>query len=318
MNIKVTDKISSASPFSYLNDFDAQLKANFSFLKKSGAALQGSLTSEAESSSKTPNDPSGLYMDESVRSPNFKKRTGPIRMLVIHRMRLDETSAKTILTSKSSKVSANYLASGQSGNISRLVKDENAAFHAGKSKWKGLGGKEINNVALGYEVALRTGEKMTPKAFNNIVTHIKSLMAQYNLGPDDIVYHSDIAFLRRANDPGADFPVRELAEHGIGVSVKTKPSNFTIPVFKPGDAAPELMDFQKALARFGYDIKTNGVFYPGMAAIVGVVQKRFLGIDSDGRVIDAATLDVGHQLGAYASSNEASAANSTNVFKGIN
>ena len=75
----------------------------------------------------------------NVFTPNYdlKKRTAnSIKTIVIHYtgMQSERESIKR-LTSSRSQVSCHYLIN-RSGKILKMVKDENIAWHAGKSKWQ--------------------------------------------------------------------------------------------------------------------------------------------------------------------------------------
>ena len=86
-------------------------------------------------------------------SKNFdkKKRTRKnITSIILHYtgMQSERESIKR-LTIRSSKVSCHYLIN-RSGKIFRLVKDENVAWHAGKSMWGKY--KNLNKNSIGIEI----------------------------------------------------------------------------------------------------------------------------------------------------------------------
>ena len=120
------------------------------------------------------------------------------------------------LKDPSSKVSCHYLIN-RKGVVMQMVKDENLAWHAGKSRWKNY--KNLNNRSLGIEL-INKGHRFGYENFSN--NQIKSLVAlcnklkkQYNLKKENFLGHSDIAPLRKL-DPGEKFPWKRLSNNNIG------------------------------------------------------------------------------------------------------
>lgn len=123
--------------------------------------------------------------------------------------------------------------------IYRLLSDLKEAKHAGISQWKNI--KLFNHCSIGiefhspnYAYALkRKDEQLNWYHFEKFSTDqitagillIKNLMKQYHIPAQNILMHSDIAAWRFVNeqpqiaktDPGAYFPMEQLAQNGIGI-----------------------------------------------------------------------------------------------------
>src|SRR5438045_8935320 len=86
-------------------------------------------------------------------SPNFDERHLPISMIVLHYTGMpDAQGALDRLTSPEAKVSCHYLVD-EDGAIYRLVDESHRAWHAGKSRWRGI--SDVNSARVGLEVVTR-------------------------------------------------------------------------------------------------------------------------------------------------------------------
>jgi len=158
---------------------------------------------------------------KSIFSPNFdkKKRSNKsIKFLVIHYtgMQSERESIKRLCSPKS-KVSSHYLI-GKNGKVYRLVKDNQIAWHAGKSCWGKY--KNLNKNSIGIEM-VNKGHRLGYTNFKNeqlrnLIKISKNLIKKYKIKRKNIVGHSDIAPLRKL-DPGEKFPWKRLADNKIGV-----------------------------------------------------------------------------------------------------
>ena len=156
----------------------------------------------------------------SIYSPNFdkKKRSKKsIKLLVMHYTGMQsERESLSRLCDPKFKVSCHYLI-GESGNVHRLVQDNNVAWHAGKSCWGKY--KNLNKNSIGIEL-VNKGHKFGYKNFKkkqirSLIKISKKLIKKYKIKKQNIVGHSDIAPLRKI-DPGEKFPWKELASNKIG------------------------------------------------------------------------------------------------------
>lgn len=171
----------------------------------------------------------GYLFFSQPKSSHFSERTEPIKYIIVHAF--DESLDEMIKKLDELNISTHYLIDNN-GKIIQLVEDDKVAWHAGKSYWKGTVG--LNAYSIGIELqSASVGQTIFPekqiKSFQKLVF---SLMAKYNISPENILGHSDIAPTRKV-DPGKMFPWKKL---GIG----------------PQDINEENM--LKKLAIIGYDV----------------------------------------------------------------
>ena len=112
--------------------------------------------------------------NHSIKNRNKKK----IKFIVFHYTGMQsERVAVQRLTSKKSKVSCHYLIN-RKGIITKIVDEENIAWHAGKSKWKNL--TNLNNQSIGIELVNKghqSGyEKFSKKQILKLVLLSKTLI----------------------------------------------------------------------------------------------------------------------------------------------
>jgi N-acetylmuramoyl-L-alanine amidase len=83
-------------------------------------------------------------------SPNFDDRKLPVTMIVLHYTGMpDCEGAMARLCSPDSKVSAHYCVD-EDGSIFQLVDESKRAWHAGKSRWRGI--TDVNSASVGIEI----------------------------------------------------------------------------------------------------------------------------------------------------------------------
>ena len=179
-------------------------------------------------------------------SPNFDDRTSAITIIVLHYTGMqDAASAIARLCDPEAKVSSHYLVA-EDGQIVRLVAEENRAWHAGKSHWRGIDG--LNSCSIGIEIVNpghEFGYRPFPEAqIDALIPLVGDIVARYGITRGNIVGHSDIAPARK-QDPGELFPWYRLAKLRLALPRPTK--NLMDPHWS--DAG-----FLLALGRFGYDV----------------------------------------------------------------
>ena len=155
------------------------------------------------------------------------------------------------LTSTRSKVSCHYLIN-RKGKILEMVREENIAWHAGKSMWGNY--KNLNKNSIGIELVNRGHQygyqNYTKKQINKLVLLCKHLIKKYKIKKRLILGHSDIAPLRKI-DPGEKFPWKYLSSNGVGFYPNLKGKNKT-------KLKPQSKLFFKYLDKIGYKyLKTN-------------------------------------------------------------
>ncbi len=126
------------------------------------------------------------------------------------------------------KVSAHYLIPKipkiKNGKpvIFNLVPENKIAWHTGLSNWNGK--LNLNDSSVGIEIVNKgfTEDMLCNKVWNSfneqqisaIINLSKDIRKRYNITPDNVLTHSDIAPLRMY-DPGKLFPCKRLAKLGI-------------------------------------------------------------------------------------------------------
>ena len=151
----------------------------------------------------------GYFYFSQPKSVHYSERTEPIQFLVVHSFSLPVDMMVQRLEELG--VSTHYLID-EKGKITQLVPDDKVAWHAGKSYWKGLTG--LNAYSIGIELQNPTfGQtQFSEKQIQSFQKLVQKLMKRYNIPPENVVGHSDIAPTRKA-DPGKMFPWKKL---GLG------------------------------------------------------------------------------------------------------
>ena len=179
-------------------------------------------------------------------SPNFDERQLPVSMIVLHYTGMvDMQSALDRLTSPEAKVSSHYLVD-EDGTIYRLVDESNRAWHAGKSRWRGVG--DVNSASVGIEI-VNPGHEFGYRDFPDeqmasVIPLVADIKDRHGIGRGNVVGHSDVAPARK-EDPGELFPWWELAKRRLALPSPTR--DLIDPYWT--DAG-----FLLALERFGYDV----------------------------------------------------------------
>lgn len=179
-------------------------------------------------------------------SPNFNDRALPISMIVLHYTGMkDAASAIERMTSAEGGVSAHYCIT-EEGEIVQMVREEDRAWHAGKSYWCDI--TDVNSASVGIELVNpghEWGYRPFPRAqIDALVPLLSELVQLYHVDPCHVVGHSDIAPARK-DDPGELFPWDRLAKLGLAAQ---KPAKAHVDPGWP-DA-----NFLMALNRYGYDV----------------------------------------------------------------
>ena len=193
-------------------------------------------------------------------SPNFDERQLPVSMIVLHYTGMpDAEGALDRLTSPEAKVSCHYLVD-EDGSIYRLVDEGKRAWHAGKSRWRGI--EDVNSASIGIEI-VNPGHELGYRPFaeeqiDALLPLVAQIKERHRITRGNVVGHSDIAPMRK-QDPGELFPWSRLARLRLALPRPTR------KLMDPGwsDAG-----FLIALERFGYDVSDK------LAAVVAF-QRRY-------------------------------------------
>lgn len=171
--------------------------------------------------------------------PYFDERDEKIDTLVFHCLAFDVDAG--LQSFKDASVSSHYMI-GLDGKIHHLVDEKKRAWHAGKSFWRGR--ESLNKNSIGIELcSLSFGqEEYDPRQIHALIRLSKKLIRKYKIKPQNMIGHSDIAPVRKA-DPGKAFPWRYLSKHGIGLWYNMADSA------KVSENDPKTL-----LERIGYDV----------------------------------------------------------------
>jgi N-acetylmuramoyl-L-alanine amidase len=189
----------------------------------------------------TPNqDPFKSALATWEPSPNFESRKP--QLIIVHHTNMVsfEAALETLKTGNpNGRVSAHYLI-GKDGRIAQLVRDNERAWHAGISRWRGQ--VDLNSSSIGIELD-NDGYTPFPDAqIDALIRLLTDLTDRLAIEKQQVWAHADIAPSRK-DDPNRYFPWRTLAAQGFGLWPRT-------------DRAPVPMNFDpwQALARIGYDL----------------------------------------------------------------
>lgn len=156
-------------------------------------------------------------------SPNYNERRTPVSMIVLHYTALptrDEALERlSNPTNADGRVSTHYLVD-RDGSIYQMVDESLRAWHAGVGSWRGQ--NDINSRSIGIEIvnvgedAEGNREPFPDVQIESVISLCKDIQGRYDIAPENIVGHADIAPSRK-QDPGEAFPFKKLSEAGIGL-----------------------------------------------------------------------------------------------------
>ncbi|OGB83592.1 hypothetical protein A3F66_04335 [candidate division TM6 bacterium RIFCSPHIGHO2_12_FULL_32_22] len=166
-----------------------------------------------------------------MNAGHFSNRTDKIDTLVMHYTVSNMARTLMHFFGDQGVVSANYIIS-EDGYIFKNIKKKFAAHHAGISYWNGKSKINANSLGIehvnpGYKVyddqpsgiRVKGSDKewypFTEEEIYSSIQLSKHLIEKFNIIPENIVGHSDIA-PKRKEDPGPLFPWKKFAENDIG------------------------------------------------------------------------------------------------------
>ena len=220
------------------------------------------------------------YADTSLHARGADSR---IRFLVMHYTESDE--AKSLRTLTGDSVSVHYVIPPQPRLergmpvVYQLVPEAMRAWHAGVSEWQGT--TELNAASIGIENVNRgpldpqhrTWQPYPPAQVDALIRLSKDIVMRYAIPPTRVVGHSDIAPQRKI-DPGPLFPWHALAQAGVGAW----PDDATVAARLAGrdpHALVDVRELQLKLARYGYDVPTDGVLDARTRRVFAAFQMHF-------------------------------------------
>lgn len=197
-------------------------------------------------------------------SPNFDQRPNDnIDMIILHYTEMEFNEAYNRLCDPTYKVSAHYLIA-KDGIVYRLVDDKMRAWHAGKSYWQGK--ESLNDCSIGIEIDNMGDEPFTNTQMESCVALCQTLMRQYNIPPNRVLGHSDIAPDRKI-DPGVYFNWLYLAKNNIGHQYQYIESN--------PDTEFHCHEVQQKLKQLGYKIEVTGLWDLQTQHVIRAFQAHF-------------------------------------------
>ena len=188
-------------------------------------------------------------------SPNFGPRRDGLlpSLIVIHYTAMaDAPSALARLCSEEFEVSAHYLIC-KKGQVYQMVEESARAWHAGAGMWRGMA--DINSRSIGIELDNDGKTPFSEPQMTALETLLPGIMTRWNIAPEGLIGHSDMAPTRKA-DPGRKFDWARLAFRGLAI-------------WPEGTKTADQTEFATLATRFGYDMTQ------GEAAVLDALRQRF-------------------------------------------
>ncbi|MBS0238019.1 MAG: N-acetylmuramoyl-L-alanine amidase [Proteobacteria bacterium] len=218
---------------------------------------------------------------------NREARRGGVKpsLLILHYTGMS-SAAKAIdwLGRSESGVSCHYVVD-EAGRITQLVPEEQRAWHAGVSYWRGE--TDINSHSIGIEIHNPGHQNgypdFPPDQMAAVIALSKDIVRRHHIAPDNVLAHSDVAPGRKI-DPGEKFNWLLLAKEGLGLWVRPSPVREDDPGLGPGASGPRVLRAQEHLASYGYDVNATGTLDPGTEKVLKSFQLHFRPRRVDGRL----------------------------------
>ena len=212
-----------------------------------------------------------LVIDTSFPAAGFNERNSePVRQVILHYTAAAFASSLRTLTQDGVSAhyllpdpnEASYLAAGYDElRAFRLVDEDKRAWHAGVSHW---GGRDnLNSRSIGIEIVnlarddggVFTFPAYTEEQIEVLILLLRDLLGRYpQIGPTDILGHSDVAYWRKS-DPGPRLPWQCLHEAGVGAWFDEPTRAMYQRRFCMG--LPPEVELERAFQRYGYKPAQN-------------------------------------------------------------
>ena len=230
-----------------------------------------------------------LISDEFLLDSNFEvcNSKRDIQFLVFHHIEA-RTVKEAINLLDLHKVSSHYLI-GDDGKIFQLVADNDIAFHAGYSYFRGVDG--LNQSSIGVEMFSKNAyqQGFTSAQYNSLISLAQRLIVNYKIPLENVVGHSDIGYfpddcdqkfidqaglLDRKDDPSHLFDWRLMAKNKVAICPAVE--NFDSKRFVLGDSSNEIVEIRRKIHQFGYKVNNfDEVFDIEMRNLCRVFNRRF-------------------------------------------
>jgi N-acetyl-anhydromuramyl-L-alanine amidase AmpD len=228
----------------------------------------------------------GLFIEQGPGSLGAELRKEPVTCLVLHHTAGSLPSSLEILQGKDPKhkVGVHYVVTDEpKPRVIRMVPENMAAYHAGKSAWGKL--TNLNQNSIGIEIINYDGNiyPYSEAQADIIFALCEEIIRRHDIKPWNVVGHSDVSVGRKV-DPGSKFPWAKLASLGIGAwpLPDEVAENFAK---KPHLAAGHV---RSLLTAYGYSLEPGDV---GLKLGVEAFQRHFRAAKVDG-LIDHETVAI--------------------------
>ncbi|MFC0167527.1 N-acetylmuramoyl-L-alanine amidase [Pseudoduganella danionis] len=219
--------------------------------------------------------PAGPRIDKSLTARGQSER---IKYIILHYTVADLPRSIKILTQQD--VSAHYLLTDTDQPFFYALVDESKqSNHAGLSSWKIY--NQLNSASIGIEI-VNPGFTETPQGrvyapfkqaqIDQLILLLKQLVARYNIKPENILGHNDIA-PQRKQDPGPMFPWKQLADAGLLAWPEPSRVGARLPLFT--EQLPDVAWFQRKLAQVGYATPQTGELDQATRNVLVVFQSKY-------------------------------------------
>ena len=182
-------------------------------------------------------------------------------------------------------VSSHFLID-EEGKIFELVAENNIAYHAGISHWKGQESLNQNSIGIEFINSNPEGKKFEQVQMNSGLKLCQYLMKKYAVKQNRVIGHSDIAFDSQTNlhnrkqDPSHLFDWKFLGENGVGIFPHISANKSEI--FAHGDKSLKIEEIKKDLQKLGYRVTNfTNEFDDEMKSLALVFNRKYLSKDLD-------------------------------------
>jgi N-acetyl-anhydromuramyl-L-alanine amidase AmpD len=228
----------------------------------------------------------GLSIEQGPGSLGCEPRKVPVTCLILHHTAGSLPSSLEILQGKDPKhkVGVHYIVTDEpKPRVIRMVPENLAAYHAGKSAWGKLNG--LNQHSIGIEIINYDGNvyPYSDAQAEILFALCDEIIRRHDIKPWNVLAHSDIAVGRKV-DPGSKFPWAKLASLGIGAW--PLPNEVADNLKSKRNLSPTHV--RALLAAYGYVLEPGDV---GLKLGVEAFQRHFRPSKFDG-IIDAETVSL--------------------------
>ena len=221
----------------------------------------------------------GLVIEQGPGSLGSELRKVPVTCLILHHTAGSLPSSLEILQGKNPKhkVGVHYVVTDEpKPRVIRMVPENLAAYHAGKSAWGKL--TNLNQNSIGIEIINYDGNvyPYSEAQADILFALCDEIIRRHDIKPWNVLAHSDIAVGRKV-DPGSKFPWGKLASLGIGAW--PLPNEVADNLSKKRNLAPSYV--RGLLMAYGYALEPGDA---GLKLGVEAFQRHFRPAKIDGLV----------------------------------